>query len=100
MLWVIGPLSVILAVYFGVIFWGRAAKANQSAPQWGLGALAVYLAIMLIVYLIIRLLASPLGLPDYMQIWISTIVWFIVTLVAGSKTDSIFASKLPVSTNA
>jgi hypothetical protein len=100
MLWVIGPLSVVLAVYFGAVFWGRAGQANQSRPQWGLGAFGVYLAIMLVIYVIIRLLASPLGLPDYMQIWIGTIAWFIVTLVAGGKADSVLASKLPVSTSA
>ena len=96
MLWVTGPLSVVLAIYFGAVYWARATKANKSAAQWGLGALVVYLVVMGVVYLIIRLLAGPLGLPIYMQIWIDVIAWFILTIFAGIKTDSIFAQKLPV----
>jgi peptidoglycan biosynthesis protein MviN/MurJ (putative lipid II flippase) len=96
MLWTAGTLSGVIAVYFAVIYWARATKAHKSGPQWGLGALVVYLAIMGVIYLVIRLLSSPLGLHDYMQIWISCVLWFIVTLTAGVKTDSIFADKLPV----
>jgi hypothetical protein len=92
MLWTAGSLSGVIAVYLAVIYWVRATKANKSGPQWGLGALVVYLAIMGVIYIVIRLL----GLQDYMQIWIACVLWFVVTIAAGIKTDSIFASKLPV----
>ena len=92
MLWTAGSLSGVIAVYLAIIYWARATKAHKSGPQWGLGALVVYLAIMGVIYVVIRLL----GLQDYMQIWISCVLWFIVTLAAGAKTDSIFAEKLPI----
>jgi len=42
------------------------------------------------------LLASALGLPYFVQVWIACVLWLIVTLAAGIKTDSVFDRKLPV----
>ena len=92
MLWTSGWLSGILAVYIAVVYWKRAAKANKPGWQWGLGAMVAYLAVMAVIIIVLSLFP----LKDYMQIWISCILWFVVTMVAGVKTDSIFASKLPV----
>ena len=96
MLWVTGPLSVVLAIYLSALYWARATKANKSGAQWGLGALVAYLVVMGVIDALIRLIGSPLGVPYYMQIWIDVVAWFVFTIYAGIKTDSIFAQKLPV----
>lgn len=96
MLWTVGSLSVIVAAYFSALYWLRAGKANQSAATWGLGALLILLVVMGVLLWLTDLLSSALGLPYFIQVWIASLIWFVVTLAAGIKTDSIFERKLPV----
>jgi len=96
MLWIAGSLSVVVAVYLGAIYWQRAAKANQNAAVWGVGALLVMLVGMGVLLFLTDLLSSALGLPYFVQVWIAIVLWFVVTMTAGIKTDSIFATRLPV----
>jgi hypothetical protein len=96
MLWIVGSLSLIVAVYFGALYWARAARANQSSATWGFGALLIVLIVMGALLWLTDLLASVLGVPYFIQIWIACVIWFVVTLIAGIKTDSVFETKLPV----
>jgi hypothetical protein len=96
MLWIAGSLSVVLAVYLGALYWVRANKANQGGAKWGLGALLIVLVVMGVLLWLTDLLASALGLPYFVQVWIACVLWLIVTLAAGIKTDSVFDRKLPV----
>ncbi|HUF72916.1 MAG TPA: hypothetical protein VMR74_08460 [Gammaproteobacteria bacterium] len=97
MLWIAGSLSVVVAVYLGALYWMRASKANQGAAKWGLGALLIVLVVMGVQLWLTDLLASVLGLPYFVQVWIACVIWFVVTLIAGIKTDEVFERKLPVS---
>lgn len=96
MLWTVGSLSIIVGLYLGGIYWHRAARANQNALVWGLGALLAFDVVIGVLLLLISLLGSALGLPYFMQVWIGCVLWFIVTLIAGIKTDSLFETKLRV----
>lgn len=96
MLWTVGSLSVVVGLYLGGIYRDRAARANQNALAWGLGAFLAFVVVMGILMSLISLIGTALGLPYYMQVWIACILWFIVTLVAGIRTDSLFETKLRV----
>jgi hypothetical protein len=89
-------LSLIVAIYFGALYWARAASANQSSASWGFGALLAVLVGMGVLLWLTDLLASALGLPYFVQIWIACVIWFVATLFTGIKTDSIFETKLPL----
>lgn len=95
MLWTVGSLSLVVGVYLGAIYGLRARKANQGTWVWGIGAAVVYLAIMGILMWLTDLVTSAAGMTYYWKVWIAAVLWFIVTLVSGSKTDSVFEKKLP-----
>lgn len=83
----------ITALYFAVIYWQRAAKAGQSGVGWGLGIGIGYTVALSAIAWILTLLP----LPDFLQIQLAFVVWLVLTIGTGIKTDSIFDSKLPVS---
>ena len=87
MLWTVGSLSVVVAAYLGGLYWSRAGA------KWGLGVLASFLVVMGVLMGLISLLSSALGVPYFIQIWIACVLWLIVTLVAGIRTDALFETK-------
>lgn len=51
---------------------------------------------MIVLFVIERLIASPLGLSTYPQAGLAVVIWFVFTWYAATVGTSIMARRLPV----